>query len=185
MLASLRLAPLQSGLLLALALGALGLGCKMRQDFVPNKGPGFDHCGGDVFCSPGQHCADFSLSVCEEGCLTDDNCDPSQMCDPDAAAPRQCIDRPTTDAETPMFDNLVGCKEACKHFESCGLAADEATQCLTDCEGFTPDQQSAFANCGGDVACSDVALCLNVQCVSTNDCQNDQSCVKFACVGGV
>ncbi|MDI1482666.1 hypothetical protein QHF84_38950 [Polyangium sp. y55x31] len=157
----------------------------MRQDYVPHKGPGFDHCGGEVFCSPGQHCADPSLSVCEEGCLTDDNCDPSQMCDPNAAAPRQCIDRPTSDAETPMFDSLAGCKAACDHFLDCGLDADEAAQCRTDCEGFTVDQQTDLAHCGDDVACADLPSCLGVQCVSTNDCQNDQSCVENACVGGM
>jgi len=184
MLASLRLASLPSGLLLALALGALGLGCKIREDYVPAEMPvpGVTECG-DATCSPGQHCADPSLSACKQGCLTDDHCSRSQMCDPDAATSRQCIDRPTSDMG--MLDSLAGCKAACDYFLDCGLAADEAAQCRTDCEGFTPDQQTDLAQCGDTVACADLPSCLGVQCLSTNDCQNDQSCVENACVGGV
>ncbi|MDI1450158.1 hypothetical protein [Polyangium sp. 6x1] len=179
MLASLRRAPFQIVSLLALALGAFGGGCQSSSSETPQKGPGYTECG-DVTCSPGQHCEQPSVSICEEGCLTDENCPTQQICDPNASTFRQCIGSSTTN---PPPDSLAACKAACDHFQTCGLAADETAKCRTDCEGLTEDQRAAIANCG-DTACSSLPSCLGVQCVSTNDCQNDQSCVGFTCLDG-
>lgn len=180
LIASLRRVPFQVVSFLALAIGVVGVGCQSSDEETPAKGPGYTECG-DVTCSPGQHCAQPSVSICEEGCLTDENCPKQQICDPDGGAFRQCIGSTTTN---PPADSLAACKAACDHFQTCGLSAGETAQCRTDCEGLTEDQRAAIANCG-KTECSSVASCLGVQCVSTNDCQNDQSCVGYTCLGGV
>jgi len=171
---SLRHASFQVGLLVALALGASGLGCSSSDADTPQKGPGYTECG-DVTCAPGQHCPQPSLSICEEGCLTDANCVAPQICDPDALNFRKCI------GATPPTDSLAACKAACDHFQTCGLAAGETAQCRTDCEGLTEDQRAVIANCD-DEACSALPACLGVQCVSNNDCGSGQSCVGYACL---
>jgi len=181
LLGSLRFVPSALASLLVLALGAWGVGCQTMSSETPLKGPGFTECG-DVTCSPGQHCAQPSVSICDEGCLTDENCPAQQICDPDATTFRQCIGAPAEDAGVPVVDSLAACKAACDHFQSCGLAAGEASKCRTDCEGLTEDQRATIANCGDKVECSSVPSCLGVQCVSNSDCENGQSCVGYACL---
>lgn len=164
---------------LALAVVASGVGCSSSDGQTPDK-PGYTSCG-DVTCSPGQHCAQPSVSICEEGCVSDENCPSGQICETGSAAFRKCIG---STVMPPPVDSLAACKAACDHFQSCGLSAAETAQCRTDCESLTKDQQTAIANCGDD-ECSAVPQCLGVECVSSNDCPNDQSCVGYTCMGGV
>lgn len=48
-------------------------------------GDGATECGNfgnqPVSCQPGQYCADAVLSICENGCLTNDNCAADQTCE--------------------------------------------------------------------------------------------------------
>lgn len=174
---SFRHASFQVGLLVALALGAFGVACSSSDAEPPQKGSGYTECG-DVNCSPGQHCGQPSLSICEEGCLTDENCPTGQICDPNALNFRKCIG---SDEPTPPMDSLAACKAACDHFQSCGLPAGDAAQCRTDCEGLTKDQQTVIANCGDD-ACAMVPQCLGVECLSDKDCASGLTCVGSACL---
>jgi hypothetical protein len=183
-LASLRnvASPIVSVLALALA-SAFGAAGQEMDSETPMKGPGYTECG-DVTCSPGQHCEQPSVSICEEGCLTDENCPTNQICDPDATTFRQCIGSSSSSSSTgmPPVDSLAACKAACDHFQTCGLAAGDAAKCRTDCEGATKDQQTAIGNCGDDIACSAVPGCLGVQCISDKDCSSGQTCVGYTCL---
>ncbi|WP_211365545.1 hypothetical protein [Polyangium fumosum] len=176
-LASPRYATFQVGLLITLALGAFGLACSSSDAQTPAEGPGYTECG-DVTCSPGQHCAQPTVSICEEGCLTDENCPAGQVCDPDGLNFRKCIG---STKPPPTMDSLAACKAACDHFQTCGLAAADTAQCRTDCEGLTNDQRAVIANCGDD-ACSTVPQCLGVECLSDKDCANGLTCVGSTCL---
>lgn len=174
------LSPIAS--LLAVAL-AVGIGCQSMDSETPHKGPGYTECG-DVTCAPGQHCAQPAISICDEGCLTDNNCPANQICDPSTTTFRQCIGTTTSSSSSgmPPIDSLAACKAACDHFQTCGLAAGEVAKCRTDCESATKDQQTAIGNCGDNVECSAVPGCLGVQCISDSNCSNGQSCVGYNCL---
>ena len=146
---------------------------------------GYTACG-SVTCSPGQNCANPSLSVCEEGCISDANCLSGQTCDPNGFPTRICIGSSLPDAGVPQTDGgtdtLAACRAACEHFQTCGLAAAEAAQCRTDCATLTEDQRAAIAVCG-DTACTSVTSCLGVQCLSSDDCgPGAEECLNYQCL---
>lgn len=143
------------------------------------SGRGFTACG-DVTCQPGQYCDDPRFSACSEGCLSDVNCSEGQACDTAAFFPT-CVNTATpADASMPP-DQLARCRAACEHFQSCGLPAAEAAQCLTDCAGLSSEQQRVVGNCGEE-ACASVPACLGIDCLSSADCSGAAECIGGSCL---
>ncbi|MCB9745542.1 MAG: hypothetical protein H6740_23385 [Alphaproteobacteria bacterium] len=156
--------------------GAVACGGKLE--------PGYTDCG-PTTCSPGQYCA-FE-GVCENGCTSDANCLPGTECviTDDFFNEGECygnsVDTGRPDDTPSGGDPLADCQAACDHFQTCGLGAADASQCRSDCNGLTEDQQIAIGNCEG-LTCGATLSCLGVDCFSDSDCGGGQVCLDYTCL---
>jgi hypothetical protein len=141
---------------------------------------GFVACG-DTECQPGQFCKDASLSYCELGCQSNNNCAADQSCEEisDVTHVGTCMQ-----AAGPT-DQLARCKDACSQMVSCQLlTAAEGSQCQSECAGASEATQRSVADCVSPWMCeSPLPACLGIECGGAYECPgSDQSCVDGTCL---
>lgn len=111
-----------------------------------------------VSCPPGQYCADSVLSMCENGCLSNENCASDQTCekaDGEDVGTCQNNDATTTGAEGPteeeFCDKLLIC-DMSGTMEQCSIVYAgtnvECHQCIIDGNCGDINDGSCDAACG-------------------------------------
>lgn len=147
--------------------------------------PGFTACG-DSTCQPGQYCANENLSVCENGCTSDANCEEGHVCEDinDVTGQGTCSESPENDDEPgdPPADSLQACLDACNDFADCGMQGSDYNDCLNTCPDLSENQQRTVARCG-EGTCAQALNCLELECFSDADCTGaNDSCLGGRCV---
>jgi len=95
--------------------------------------------GSPKSCPAGQYCADETLSICENGCLSNTNCADDQLCQKD----------PGYDVGTCQnTGSAVSCADLCAKLQACDPAITQA-QCDQACAGLNDTCKSCIvgANC--------------------------------------
>ena len=96
-----------------------------------------------VSCQPGQYCADSVLSICENGCLSNDNC----------AADQTCEKPPNEDVGTCQNNAAGGPTEAelCEKLLTCDMSGT-----MEQCSLFYTATNQACHQCIIDGNCGDI-----------------------------
>lgn len=137
---------------------------------------------GSINCIPGQYCLDPLVSLCENGCLTDDNCADNQFCEMGFYDHGQCVNR-----EEPVdpVDQLERCQDACSTMVSCDLlTAPDGSACQSQCASADDNTRRSIADCVESWDCAPpLPGCLGIECGGVFECPGaDQMCVDGSCL---
>ncbi len=103
-------------------------------------------------CQAGQYCKDETLSICENGCLSNNNCAADQTCDKTSGATvGNCVNKAPTTTTT--------CADLCKKGKAC-----EPTLDVARCEGACTGLAEACKACLVSKACSAPSSACDAEC---------------------
>jgi hypothetical protein len=203
------LSALRSSPLLCLATLMLLAACgesKEPDEEKPGTTRGYSDCGSNsgslVRCQPGQYCSDSVLSLCNSGCLTDNNCSSNQVCEKQGG----------NNVGTCQNTSTAACSasQPCPGGQTCvnGVCQAQSAQCtprpdgLDGCDNLSlciaSGPQTAacvsFAACGAGgtcpvgltgAVCNDGYIpnkgrfCLPEACTQNYHCPANWACVKY------
>jgi hypothetical protein len=149
---------------LGLFLAMLGLACSSSTTTGSSSGTsgtsggtsGVTSCGtfgnSAKSCQAGQYCKDETLSICENGCLSNNNCAGDQACDKsNGATVGNCVNKAPTTTTT--------CADLCKKGKACEPSLDVAR-----CEGACTGLSEGCKSCVISKACSAPASACDAEC---------------------
>jgi hypothetical protein len=151
-----------------------------------------DFGGSPKKCQPGQYCKDESLSMCENGCLSNVNCASDQYCDKSTGMTVGNCENSQQQSQPDGGGGaeLAHCLAACDKAGACGyFTPGDVIQCKDGCDKVSDVVRKALADCVDNKGCnSQLPTCFDPNCGQgltccgpSYACPSGKTCVGHLC----